>query len=206
MLKNEARLGSDHRKFIKLTVLLALMTILGCGGGEGGSPMTSNLSTPKNSIADSTSGQSWDSVKTSQAEQAEPTTLLATDSQPDGALDPLGSMEEDPLFLPSSFPEDELEPTPSPTTPRVSLRINWDHAPDSDVTSYYVYYGKQPSTELGSCAYYEESQSVTTPPATISGLEPNTPYFFAISAFKESESSCSTEIMLVTPPISPEEL
>jgi hypothetical protein len=47
-----------------------------------------------------------------------------------------------------------------------------------------------------------ESQTVQAPSATITGLEPNTPYFFAIRAFNEneSESLCSNEITAVTPP------
>ncbi len=203
MVENQTWLSQDYRKLITLTVLLALSTIPGCSGGGESAPITSNLSTTTNATEGSTSDQSSDSMKTPQAEQAESATLLATDSPSDGGLD---SIEEDPPFLPASFPEEEPELATNPTEPRVSVRINWDHSPDSDVTTYYVHYGKQPSTELGSCASYEESQSVATPPATISGLEPNTPYFFAISAFTESESSCSSEIMMVSPPISPEEL
>ncbi|MDF0651051.1 MAG: fibronectin type III domain-containing protein [Nitrospira sp.] len=45
-----------------------------------------------------------------------------------------------------------------------------------------------------------ESQAVEAPAATITGLEPNTRYAFAIRAFNESESLCSNEITAVTPP------
>ena len=35
---------------------------------------------------------------------------------------------------------------------------------------------------------YETSQSVEAPPAIIAGFEPNTPYFFAISAFEAKKA------------------
>ena len=79
-----------------------------------------------------------------------------------------------------------------------TVHFNWPHASDATGGGYYVYYGKQ-AAEPGSCAY-EASQAIYMPPATITGLEPETPYYFAVKAFNEPESPCSNEIVLVTPP------
>ncbi len=210
MLRNQAWLNLDHRKPMKLVTpilwVIVQFSLLGCGGGEESSPLTSNLSTAKNVTEGSPSGRTLDSAETSQSDQTWPTpsspTEISDDSLPAESSD---SAEDNALPPPILFSEEEPMLTTIPPDPGVSVHINWDHSPDSNITSYYVYYGKQPTTQPGSCSY-EESQSVETPPATISGLEPNTPYFFAISAFNESESSCSPEIMMVTPPVRPEEL
>jgi hypothetical protein len=106
----------------------------------------------------------------------------------------------------------------------VTAHVSWDPPSDFKVAGYQIYYGKSSSEnsisegssseesnseesileessseEPNSCSH-GESQAVDTPPATITGLEPNTPYFFAIRAFNESESLCSNEFFAVTPP------
>jgi hypothetical protein len=85
-----------------------------------------------------------------------------------------------------------------------TVRVTWDASSDPNVQGYFVHYGKRSPGEYGSCSY-EESQRVGSPPATITGLEPNTVYFFAISAFGEAESEaetpCSNEITVVTPSV-----
>ncbi|MBI5672474.1 MAG: fibronectin type III domain-containing protein [Nitrospirae bacterium] len=91
-----------------------------------------------------------------------------------------------------------------PVTPtEATARLTWAVNPDPTVTGYRVYYGKESSGEPGSCSY-EASQSVEAPPAIITGLEPNTPYFFAISAFggedSEAESPCSNEVLMISSP------
>jgi hypothetical protein len=111
-------------------------------------------------------------------------------------------------FEPASIAEpadDEEDPTisVSSTPTGATARLTWDLSTDPTVAGYSVYFGKQSSGEFGSCSY-EEGQSVESPPAIITGLEPNTPYFFAISAYGgeggESESPCSNEVLVVTPP------
>jgi hypothetical protein len=59
--------------------------------------------------------------------------------------------------------------------------------------------GKQPSESPGVCSY-EERIAVDTPPVTIAELEPNTPYFFAVSAYNNFESPFSNEATAITPP------
>lgn len=201
MLKNQPWLRLDDRHLIAMTVLFALLTVLGCGSGAESNPITSGLSTPKNLTESSTSNVPSDTIEISQAEQPELKNSESADSV--SAVD-FNSTEEDSPSLPIEFSEDEPMLTATPTAPGVSVRLDWDHSPDSDINNYYVYYGMQPTGDPGSCTY-EQSQAVKSPPATITGLEPNTPYFFAISAFKESESPCSIEFMVVTPSTNLEE-
>lgn len=79
-----------------------------------------------------------------------------------------------------------------------SVSLAWDPQPDPSVSSYSVHYGKQPAGQAGSCNY-TASTSVGSPSATITGLDPNTQYFFAVSAYNGLNSTCSNEVSTVTP-------
>lgn len=76
--------------------------------------------------------------------------------------------------------------------------LAWDPVPDPTVTAYYVHYGKQSAGQAGTCNY-EGSQFVEAPNATITGLDPNTRYYFAVSAYNGLQGSCSNEVTTVTP-------
>ncbi len=76
--------------------------------------------------------------------------------------------------------------------------IAWDPVDDPTVTSYTVHYGKHSSGSFGSCNY-ENSVDVPEPSTAIQGLEFNAQYYFAVSAFNGSQSSCSSEISEMTP-------
>lgn len=159
--------------------IFLLMPLTGCTGEGAGGPMVSSLSTPTDAAAGSDSDQAPNSA--------------VADS--DG--------EEDPMI------------TMTPTPTGVTAHVTWDRPSDFNPTGYYIYYGKRSPEELRSkessseessseeptsCSR-GESQPVEGPPATITGLEPNTPYFFAIRAVNDSESICSNEITMVTPPV-----
>ena len=161
-----------------ILVIFLLMPLAGCTGEGGGGPTISSLSTSKDASAD---------LDSDQAPHSE-----ATDS--DG--------EEDPIITMTSTPTG------------VTAHMTWDHPSDyTNGAGYKIYYRKQPaeeqteeqtseessSEEPGACSY-EERQTVEAPPATITGLEPNTQYLFAISTFNTSGSLCSNEITVVTPP------
>jgi hypothetical protein len=75
-----------------------------------------------------------------------------------------------------------------------SKSLAWD--PVNGVHGYVVYYGSESPGVAGSCAY-AESVFTTTPSVTVTGLNPNTTYYFAVSAFNGLESPCSTEIVTV---------
>ena len=77
--------------------------------------------------------------------------------------------------------------------------LAWSPVSDPSVMAYFVHYGRQSPGQPGSCAY-EQSQYVGSPSATITGLEPNTLYYFTVSAYNGLESACSSEVSTVTPP------
>jgi len=192
MLLLEHVVGLAFRKSILSMVypallILPLLWVAGCTGEGADGPMIASLSTP----TDATAGSNSDQVPQSEA----------TDS--DG--------EEDPVITMTSTPTG------------VTANLTWGRPHEFNITGYSVHYGIRPLEELGSpesssegetseefsseesnseaphsCSQ-GESQAVGDPRATISGLEPNTRYFFAIRAFNETESLCSNEVTVVTP-------
>lgn len=173
--------------------ILSLIPLAGCTNDGAGGPTISSLSTP----TDDTAGLDSNEAPLSES----------TDS--DG--------EEDPVITMTSTPTG------------VTANLTWDPPPNVKVTGYQIYYekrspenqGSEESTEEDldssegsdqpeesnsdkpSLCSYGESQAVEGSFATIIGLEPNTPYVFAIRAFNELESLCSNEIPVVTPPTQP---
>lgn len=89
---------------------------------------------------------------------------------------------------------DEGSPVSSLASPTASKSLAWD--PVTGVHGYLVYYGSESPGAPGSCAY-AQSVFTTTPSVTVTGLTPNTTYYFAVSAFNGLESVCSSEIMTV---------
>ena len=87
----------------------------------------------------------------------------------------------------------------STTAAGASVSLAWSPVPDPSVIAYFVHYGRQSPGQPGSCAY-ESSIAVDSPSATVTNLEPNTLYYFTISAYNGLESACSNEISTVTPP------
>jgi Fibronectin type III domain len=89
------------------------------------------------------------------------------------------------------------------STPPVgaTASLAWSGVQDPSVTAYFVHYGRQSPGQPGSCAY-ESSISVDSPSATVTDLDPNTVYYFTVSAYNGLESSCSNEVSTVTPPAS----
>ena len=167
---------------------LIVLPFVGCSeGGSGTEPLISSLSTPTD-------------PQQSEDAQSDPNlTEIAPNEKEDTAMSPISPEEMEPL--PDEVTEADLEPPP-PTG--ATAQVNWDASSDPNVQGYFLHYGKQSPGAPGSCSY-EQSQRVGPPPATITGLEPNTPYFFAISAFGEAENEeetpCSNEIVVVTPAV-----
>jgi hypothetical protein len=86
----------------------------------------------------------------------------------------------------------------TPADTGIAMSLAWDPVPDPSVHSYFVYYGQQSPDQSGSCAY-QSSMSVKSPSATVTNLEPNTLYYFAVSAHNGLESACSNEVSAITP-------
>lgn len=93
--------------------------------------------------------------------------------------------------------------------PAASATLSWDPVDDVQggqvhlglleqagihavVHGYYVYYGTESQGSSGSCSY-PNRVFTSTPSATVTGLTPNTTYYFAVSAFNGLESECSGE-------------
>jgi hypothetical protein len=210
MLENASPVGFLYRQFTRSIAGLIILGVIalpltGCGDSEGGGPSLSSLSSPgegdSSAEGDTESGVDSDTASLSEDEnpssdttenEVEDSEALANIASPDEEEAPDISFEEE-------NPEISLTSTPT----GVTAQLTWDASTDPNVAGYNVYYGKQSSGEFGSCSY-EEGQVVEAPPAAINGLEPNTPYFFAISAYGgeggELESPCSNEVLVVTPP------
>ena len=86
------------------------------------------------------------------------------------------------------------------STPPVgaTASLAWSPVPDSSVIAYFVHYGRVSPGTPGSCTY-ESSMYVASPSATVTNLEPNTLYYFTVSAYNGLESACSSEVSTVTP-------
>jgi len=78
--------------------------------------------------------------------------------------------------------------------------LTWTPVISNSPVSYTVHYGRQSTGQPGACNY-ENSIDVSEPGATITGLELNTQYYFAVSAFNGSRSSCSEEVSKLTSPL-----
>jgi Fibronectin type III domain len=86
----------------------------------------------------------------------------------------------------------------NPGSAGVSATLEWNPVHDSSVSGYYVHYGKNSPNRLGSCNVYEHSKFVDSPSATLTNLDPNTTYYFAVSAYNGLESACSNEVSTPT--------
>jgi hypothetical protein len=86
-----------------------------------------------------------------------------------------------------------------------SASLTWNPVQDPSVSppvsTYFVHYGRQSPGQPGSCAY-ESSLPTSSPSATVTDLDPETVYYFAVSAYNGLESACSNEVSTQTPPAS----
>ena len=82
--------------------------------------------------------------------------------------------------------------------------LSWQPVNHHTGITYTVHYGKGSSGGAGSCNY-ESSLDVSEPAALITGLDFNTEYYFAVSAYSEhgQRSLCSNEASKLTPDVPP---
>ena len=83
------------------------------------------------------------------------------------------------------------------TAAGAAVSLAWEPVQDSSVYAYFVRYGPEPSGGSGSCNY-PYSTYVGSPSATITELNYDTQYYFAVSAYNGAESGCSNEISIYT--------
>jgi hypothetical protein len=91
----------------------------------------------------------------------------------------------------------ETGSAPSVTPVGATASLSWSPVQDPSVIAYFVHYGRQSPDQPGSCAY-EHSMHAASHSATVTNLEPNTTYYFAVSAYNGLESPCSSEVSTVT--------
>lgn len=89
--------------------------------------------------------------------------------------------------------------TVTPGSAGATASLAWNPVQDPSVSGYFVHYGRQSPGQQGSCTY-ESSVQVDSPSATVTSLDPNTRYYFTVSAYNGLESACSNEVSTVTPP------
>src|SRR4051812_27384775 len=99
----------------------------------------------------------------------------------------------------SSDPTVQVSPSSAGNTATASL--DWNPVSDPSVSAYFVHYGRHSPGQSGNCAY-ESSMHAASPSATVTGLDPDTVYYFAVSAYNGLESTCSHEVSTHTPPAS----
>jgi hypothetical protein len=90
---------------------------------------------------------------------------------------------------------------PSAAQGEATASLAWSPVQDSSVYGYFVHYGQQSPGQQGSCAY-ESSVYVASPSAMVINLDPDTLYYFTVSAYNGLESACSNEVSTVTDPLS----
>lgn len=78
----------------------------------------------------------------------------------------------------------------------LSVNLDWFRNPEPDVTNYRIYYG------TNSGAYTQCANAGNNTNITITGLAPNTTYFFVATALNAAgqESKPSAQISYTTPP------
>jgi hypothetical protein len=89
--------------------------------------------------------------------------------------------------------------TVAPANTGATASLTWRPVQDPSVSGYFVHYGRQSPGTPGSCIY-ESSVQVGSPSATVTNLDPDTVYYFTVSAYNGLESACSNEVTTVTPP------
>jgi len=94
----------------------------------------------------------------------------------------------------------ETGSAPSAAPVGATASLAWHPVQDPSVIAYFVHYGRQSPGHSGSCSY-EHSMHADSPSATVTNLDPNTRYYFSVSAYNGLESACSSEVSTVTDPL-----
>lgn len=102
-------------------------------------------------------------------------------------------------LLTGCAPEEQTASGSAATAVGATASLEWQPVQDPSVIAYFVHYGRQSPGQPGSCTY-ESSMYVDSPSATITNLDPNTLYYFSVSAYNGLESPCSEEVSTVTAP------
>ncbi|NWF74887.1 MAG: fibronectin type III domain-containing protein [Nitrospirae bacterium] len=85
-------------------------------------------------------------------------------------------------LLTGCAPEQQTGSGSTATPAAATASLEWLPVEDPSVIAYFVHYGRQSPGQPGSCTY-ESSLYVDSPSATVPDLDPNTTYYFAVSAY-----------------------
>jgi len=102
-------------------------------------------------------------------------------------------------LLTGCAPEEQTGSGSTATPVVATASLEWLPVEDPSVIAYFVHYGRQSPGQPGSCTY-ESSMYVDSPSATVTDLDPDTTYYFSVSAYNGLESPCSEEVSTVTAP------
>ena len=91
----------------------------------------------------------------------------------------------------------ETGSNPSAVVLGSTVSLGWEQVHDPSVMGYFVHYGRHSPLHSGSCAYEHSTYSGDTE-ATVTHLDPDTRYYFVVSAYNGIESACSNEVSTVT--------
>ena len=93
--------------------------------------------------------------------------------------------EQEPMFPTSSVPAGS------------TVSLVWNPVNESNVIGYYIHYGKHSFNQHGLCAY-GQSIFVSSSQGTVTGLDPGSTYYFAVSAYNGVRGACSNEVRTQT--------
>ncbi|MDH4081084.1 MAG: fibronectin type III domain-containing protein [Nitrospira sp.] len=215
MQVNTNQIGFFYQLFTRSTAGLILLGVIalplsGCGEQDGAGPVVSSLSTSTdsdesvNNADDSAQDSVLDEPVLGGEEPIDNPFAWAEDGDAHSSTD-LGpdpdetGPEEDSIASLIDAPRETPTVSMASTPTGAVASVTWESIPDPKVKGYYIYYGKQPSPDPGVCSY-DDRIAADAPAVTIAELEPNTPYFFAVSAYGRLESLCSSEASAITPP------
>jgi hypothetical protein len=91
----------------------------------------------------------------------------------------------------------ETGSNPSAVVLGSTVSLGWEKVHDPSVMGYFVHYGRHSPQHSGSCAYEHSTYSADTE-TTVTHLDPDTRYYFVVSAYNGIESACSNEVSTVT--------
>jgi hypothetical protein len=84
----------------------------------------------------------------------------------------------------------------------LTISLAWDPPNDPTVKGYVIHYGTLSPNSSGSCNY-QSAVFVHDSKGTVRNLQPRTRYYFTVSSSNGvTEGSCSSEVSIVTPPLS----
>jgi hypothetical protein len=169
------------------------------GGGGGGGTSTASRTTAAGGGSTSPSGATTTAVATPRAPASSPAaaTTAAITTPPAPATSPAPAPA--PVVPPVTVAPPAPAPAPAGSTDPNTAVLAWDAVTDPNLRGYRIYLGTAPGTYFQSVGQGLNVGNVTT--YTVTGLSSRTTYFFAATAFDNSnrETVFSNEVFKAIP-------